>query len=164
MIVRIHLYYVRHVKTRDYTIMSNHHLRNKNLSLKAKGLLSLILSLPDNWGYTLRGLAAISVEGIDAIRQGITELENQGYIIRERLRDMKGCLRGTEYVIYEQPHLQEVPPVVGFPQEPVQKQPALDTPTVKPPRVGSPVSDCAKTPPHKAANRHKICNPSNECP
>ena len=58
-------------RTRDYTVMSNHHLKKRSLSLKAKGLLSVMLSLPDEWDYTLRGLAAISREGVDAIREAI---------------------------------------------------------------------------------------------
>ena len=90
-------------RTRDYTVMSNHHLKNRMLSLKAKGLLSIMLSLPDEWDYTLRGLAAISKEGIDAIRQAILELEEAGYIVRTRDRNDKGQLSGTEYVIYEHP-------------------------------------------------------------
>lgn len=91
-------------RTRDYTVMSNHHLKNRSLSLKAKGLLSVMLSLPDEWDYTLRGLATISKEGVDAIREAIRELEDAGYIIRSRGRNDKGQLAGTEYVIYEHPH------------------------------------------------------------
>lgn len=64
-------------RIKDYTVMSNHHLRNKNLSLKAKGLLSQMLSLPDDWDYTLKGLAAINKESVDAIRTAIWELEDQ---------------------------------------------------------------------------------------
>lgn len=90
-------------RTRDYTVMSNHHLKKRSLSLKAKGLLSVMLSLPDEWDYTLRGLAAISKEGVDAIREAIRELEDAGYIVRSRGRNEKGQLSGTEYVIYEHP-------------------------------------------------------------
>ena len=90
-------------KTRDYTVMANHHLKNRNLSLKAKGLLSVMLSLPDNWDYTLKGLSLINREGIDAIREAVRELERAGYILRSRSRDEQGRLRGTEYVIYERP-------------------------------------------------------------
>ena len=90
-------------RTRDYTVMSNHHLKNRSLSLKAKGLLSVMLSLPDEWDYTLRGLAAISKEGVDAIREAIRELEDAGYIVRSRGRNEKGQLSVTEYVIYEHP-------------------------------------------------------------
>jgi len=103
-------------RTRDYTVMSNHHLKNRMLSLKAKGLLSIMLSLPDEWDYTLRGLAAISKEGVDAIRQAILELEEAGYIIRARSRNDKGQLSGTEYVIYEHP-------------QPVSDSPVLESTT-----------------------------------
>ena len=90
-------------KNNGYTIMSNHHLRNKELSLKAKGLLSQMLSLPDDWDYTLKGLAFINKEQIDAIREAVKELETAGYIVRSRERDEKGRLRGADYVIYETP-------------------------------------------------------------
>ncbi len=86
-----------------YTVMSNHHLRNKELSLKAKGLLSQMLSLPEDWDYTLAGLSHINREKIDAIREAVKELEKAGYIVRSRERDEKGRLRGADYVIYEQP-------------------------------------------------------------
>ncbi len=86
-----------------YTVMSNHHLRNKNLSLKAKGLLSQMLSLPDDWDYTLKGLAAINKESVDAIRTAIWELEDAGYVVRTRVRDERGCLRGCDYYVYEYP-------------------------------------------------------------
>ena len=66
-------------RTRDYTVMSNHHLRNGKLSLKAKGLLSMMLSLPEDWNYTTRGLAKICKEGVDAIGGALRELEPAGY-------------------------------------------------------------------------------------
>ena len=90
-------------RTRDYTVMSNHHLRNKALSLKSKGLLSMMLSLPDDWNYTTRGLAKICKEGVDAIGGALRELEREGYIVRHQLRDAQGRISDTEYVIYEQP-------------------------------------------------------------
>ena len=92
-----------------YTVMSNHHLRNKELSLKAKGLLSQMLSLPEDWDYTLAGLSHINREKIDAIREAVKELEKAGYIVRSRERDEKGRLRGADYVIYEQPHTEPTP-------------------------------------------------------
>ena len=79
-------------RTRDYTVMSNHHLRNANLSLKAKGLLSMILSLPEEWNYTTRGLASICKEGVDAIGSALKELETAGYIVRRQLRGTNGVL------------------------------------------------------------------------
>lgn len=79
-------------KTNNYTIMSNHHLKSRELSLKAKGLLSVMLSLPEEWDYTLKGLSFISREGVDAIREAIKELEAAGYIVRTRKRDERGHL------------------------------------------------------------------------
>ena len=104
-------------KNSGYTVMSNHHLRNQELSLKAKGLLSQMLSLPDNWDYTLKGLSLINREKIDAIREAIRELGRAGYIVRSRERDEKGRLRGADYVIYE------------LPQKPVSDLPTLENPT-----------------------------------
>ena len=92
-------------KTKDFTVMSNHHLRNVSLSLKAKGLLSLMLSLPDNWDYTTKGLAHICKDGVDSISSAIKELEKQGYLTRHRLRDAHGRLGDIEYVIHEKPVL-----------------------------------------------------------
>ena len=109
-------------KTKGYTVMSNHHLRNHTLSLKAKGLLSQMLSLPDDWDYTLQGLAQINKESIDAIREAVRELERAGYIKRSRERDERGCLRGTVYTIYEQPHAEPTP------EEPAQALPTLENP------------------------------------
>ena len=85
-------------KTRDFTVMSNHHLKNKTLSLKAKGLQSLMLSLPDGWDYSLKGLAKICKDGVDSISAALVELERQGYLTRRRLRDANGRLGDTEYV------------------------------------------------------------------
>ena len=90
-------------KTKDFTVMSNHHLRNTDLSLKAKGLLSVILSLPETWDYSLEGLARICKEGISAVRTGLDELINAGYVERRRLRNEKGQLNDMEYIIHEQP-------------------------------------------------------------
>lgn len=90
-------------RTRDYTVMCNHHLKDSNLSLKAKGLLSMMLSLPDEWNYTTRGLAAICKEGVDAIGKTLKELEQAGYIIRRQLRGKDGRISDTEYTIFEKP-------------------------------------------------------------
>ena len=118
-------------KTQNYTIMSNHHLRNKALSLKAKGLLSLMLSLPEDWDYTTRGLASICKEGVDGIRATVRELENAGYIIRRRVRDQSGQVRGMEYTVFEQPQEPEPEnPVQAKPEreKPVQAKPAQEKP------------------------------------
>ena len=119
-------------KNKGYTVMSNHHLRNHTLSLKAKGLLSQMLSLPEDWDYTLQGLAQINKESIDAIREAVRELERAGYIKRSRERDERGCLRGTVYTIYEQPHAEPTP------EEPTQEKPALDNPTLEKPMLDKP--------------------------
>ena len=104
-------------KNKGYTVMSNHHLRNKELTLKAKGLLSQMLSLPENWDYTLAGLSHINKESIDAIRTAVLELEKAGYIKRSQGRDKKGKMTAITYTIYEQP------------QRPVLDQPVLENPT-----------------------------------
>ena len=96
-------------KTRNYTVMSNHHLRDKSLSLKAKGLLSLMLSLPEDWDYTTRGLAYICKDGVDSICATVRELEGAGYIVRERERHADGTLGGIEYTILEQPRGMDEP-------------------------------------------------------
>ena len=120
-------------RNKGYTVMSNHHLRNKELSLKAKGLLSQMLSLPEDWDYTLAGLSFINREKIDAIREAIKELERAGYIVRSRERDEKGRLRGTDYVIFEQPQTSPVSdlPTLDNPtlEKPTQEKPTLENPT-----------------------------------
>jgi len=90
-------------KNKGYTVMSNHHLRNKELFLKAKGLLSQMLSLPEDWDYTLAGLSLINRESIDAISTAVWELEKAGYIARRQGRDEKGKMTAIEYTVYEQP-------------------------------------------------------------
>ena len=111
-------------KTSSYTVMSNHHLRNPDLTLKAKGLLSLMLSLPENWDYTLKGLSCICRENVDAIRTAVWELEKAGYITRRQGRDEKGKMTAIEYTIYEFPH----PPK---PKSPVLENPISDNPTTE---------------------------------
>ena len=106
-------------KTRDYTVMSNHHLRDKSLSLKAKGLLSLMLSLPEEWDYTTKGLARICKDGVDSICAGVRELEEHGYVIRQRVRNPNGQLGAIEYTILEQPRPPE-------PENPKRENPVLD--------------------------------------
>ena len=124
-------------RNKGYTVMSNHHLRNKELSLKAKGLLSQMLSLPEDWDYTLAGLSFINREKIDAIREAVKELERAGYIVRSRERDEKGRLRGTDYVIFEQP---QTPPVSDLPtlENPTLDNPTLEKPTLEKPTLENP--------------------------
>ena len=119
-------------KTRDYTVMSNYHLRDRSLSLKAKGLLSLMLSLPEDWDYTMKGLARICKDGIDSISGGIRELETHGYLVRARVRNENGQLGSIEYTILEQPKepAQTPAPIREKPirENPIQVKPMLDAP------------------------------------
>ena len=120
-------------RTRDYTVMINHHLRDKALSLKSKGLLSMMLFLPEDWNYTTRGLAKICKEGVDAIGGALRELESAGYIVRHQMRDRQGRICDTEYVIYEQPQ----PKAPDTPQpdtaSPDTENPYLDDPDTEKP-------------------------------
>ena len=118
-------------KNKGYTVMSNHHLRNKNLTLKAKGLLSQMLSLPEDWDYTLKGLSHINRESIDAIRTAVWELEKAGYIRREQSRDPKGKMADMIYTIYEQPVL----------DCPVLENPTSDNPVLENPTSDNPASE-----------------------
>ena len=123
-------------RTKDYTIMCNHHLKDTGLSLKAKGLLTIMLSLPDSWNYTTRGLAAICKEGVDAISSAIRELEQAGYVVRRQLRDSRGRITDTEYVIYERPIGPDTPP--PEPEGPDMPPPPPENPYVAGPDAAAP--------------------------
>jgi hypothetical protein len=128
-------------KTKDFTVMSNHHLRNTALSLKAKGLMSLMLSLPEFWDYTTRGLARICKDGVDAISTTLNELEKNGYLTRERLRDDHGRLGDIEYTIHEKPIQPESTAAEPFPPKrdfPDQVKPDQVNPDVEEPDVDGP--------------------------
>ena len=118
-------------KTRDYTVMSNYHLRDERLSLKAKGLLSQMLSLPENWDYTLSGLSHINRESKDAIRSAVNELEKAGYVERRQTTDAQGKFSGNEYIIHEYP--------TGT--EPSSENPSSDNPTTGKPTTEKPSSE-----------------------
>lgn len=126
-------------KTKDFTIMSNHHLRNPNLSLKAKGLLSLMLSLPEDWDYTTKGLAQICKEGVDSIGTALKELERYGYLTRRRLRCENGQLGDIEYTIHETPA--EISGESGSPkrENPEQVNPEQENPKQAKPGQEKPV-------------------------
>ena len=113
-------------RNKGYTVMSNYHLRDKSLSLKAKGLLSQILSLPEDWDYTLSGLCCINRESKDAIRSAVNELERAGYIERHQTTDESGKFSSNEYIIHEQP---------------VSLTPSLDKPSSENPTTGKPTSE-----------------------
>ena len=123
-------------KTRDYTVMSNHHLRDMSLSLKAKGLLSLMLSLPENWDYTMKGLSRICKDGIDSISGGIRELEEHGYLIRERVRGANGQLGSIEYTILEQPK-----EPTSAQEKPIRENPIRENPVQANPTLVTPVQE-----------------------
>ena len=113
-------------KNKGYTVMSNYHLRDKTLSLKAKGLLSQILSLPEDWDYTLSGLCHINRESKDAIRSAVNELERAGYIERHQTTDAGGKFSSNEYIIHESP---------------ISLPPSLDKPLSENPTTGKPTSE-----------------------
>lgn len=115
-------------KSKNYTTMSNYHLRDKNLSNKARGLLSTMLSLPENWDYTTRGLAAICKDGVDGITSQLKELEQYGYLVRRRIRDCNGRITDMEYVIYEKPQ----------PVSPDTEKPDMVIPDMDEPCLGTP--------------------------
>ena len=126
-------------RTRDYTVMSNCHLKDTALSLKAKGLLSMMLSLPDEWNYNTRGLAAICKEGVDAISTAIRELEKAGYIVRRQLRGSNGRIMDTEYIIYERP--QDQGPSAPELEPPDLPSPYPENPYVVEPDMAEPCSE-----------------------
>ena len=141
-------------KTRDYTVMSNHHLRNAGLSLKSKGLLSMMLSLPEDWNYTTRGLAKICKEGTDSIGSALKELERAGYIVRNRLRDSKGKIVDVEYVIYETPH----PPDTG---QPCKDEPDTACPDTENPDMDNP---CLENRPQLNKEKRNPEEPNTDLP
>lgn len=125
-------------KVKDYTVMSNFHLRDSTLSLKSKGLLSLMLSLPEDWDYTTKGLAYICKDGIDSISAALRELENHGYLTRQRHRLPNGRLGTIEYTIHEQPQKQGTEPNPPKRENPVQVKPIQAFPEQAKPVLGKP--------------------------
>ena len=111
----------RTIKNKNYTVMSNHHLQNPNLSLKAMGLMSKILSLPEDWNYSVKGLAAYCKDGYESVRTALLELEAEGYLIRRTIRGERGKIAGTEYIFRETPDM-EVPEI----EEDVKDQAAYE--------------------------------------
>jgi hypothetical protein len=151
-------------KTRDFTVMSNHHLRNKALSLKAKGLQCLMLSLPESWDFTTKGLSFICKDGVDSITSALNELEKHGYLTRRRLRDGRGRLADIEYTIHEQP----VEPENGDaePIPPKRENPRLDKPRLDNPVLGEPeqVSPILENPAQLNIYNNQIIQESNTDP
>ena len=125
-------------RTRDYTVMSNYHLKDTTLSLKAKGLLSMFLSFPEDWNYSTRGLAKICKEGVEAVGNTIKELEKASYIVRRQLRGANGRITDTEYIIYEKPQTPE-------PSPPDTVTPDMVPPDTENPDVAGPDMDAPHT-------------------
>ena len=158
-------------KTKDYTIMANHHLKNRELSLKAKGLLSVMLSLPEDWHFTVHGLVSICKEGRDSISGAVRELEEAGYIVRHRLRDKEGHINGLEYIIYETPQKPENSgPDGGKTLVEVEEAEATEevaTPSMTESHMASPVTenpfmvDVTAIPAEKAP---RTAEPRSDCP
>jgi len=116
---------IRVEKTKNYTVMANHHLRNAEMSLKAKGLLSQMLSLPEDWDYTVHGLTTINKESDNSIRNILKELEQFGYLDRKRIRNKKGQIVDNDYTIYEIPRTLDMSDF-----HPIVKNPLVDNPRV----------------------------------
>ena len=128
-------------KDANYTTMCNAHLRDKNLSLKAKGLLSLFLSLPDEWHYSVRGIVAICKEGKDGINNTLQELERNGYLIRQQKRQSGGKMGETEYVIFEQPCMDS-----PYAEKPYAGKSDTEKPcTENPPRINKDITSTEET-------------------
>lgn len=121
---------VRSEKTEGFTVMSNSHLKDRSISLKAKGLLSLILSLPDGWAYTIKGLATLSSDGLDSTRAALKNLEDHGYVVRRQLYDKRGRFAKCEYTVYERPQ---------------RSSPSTDLPSLEKPTSAKPSSRNAST-------------------
>ena len=131
-------------KNQNYTTVSNYHLRDANLTLKAKGLLTQMLSLPEEWDYTLTGLAQINREGKDAIRTAVQELEQAGYIIRRQTHDSAGNFAGNEYIIHEQPTT--LPTAQAYAEYgPEEESPLSENPTTDAPSLENPSSEKPST-------------------
>ena len=156
----------------NYTTMSNYHLRDTNLSLKAKGLLSVFLSLPDEWHYSISGLMKITKEGRDCLTAVIKELEKAGYLVRYQSRDETGKIVGIEYVIYEKPQAEQAgccgvrmnsiadsrpdacsSAATGRNEEPLQDILSAERPRAKKPMTGNP-----------SAGKPSVENPSTDNP
>lgn len=120
-------------RNKNYTHMANYHFREKEMSLKAKGLLSLMLSLPEEWDYSVRGLAALSKDGKDSVMNTLTELENFGYLKRTKVLDENGRFAGYDYDIFEKPHLKK-----PCSEKPLTENPCPENPdTENPPQLNT---------------------------
>ena len=149
---------IRINKTADYTVMSNAHFKEKGMSLKAKGLLSLMLSLPDDWDYSINGLVALSKDGKDSVMSALSELEQFGYLKRTKIVNDKGQFDGYDYDIYETPYSEanrEEPP---FTEKPYSENPNTEKPNSENPlqlntnTLNTKISSTKKSNTNKAAS------------
>ena len=124
---------IRVNKNTSYTVMSNTHLREKTMSLKAKGLLSQMLSLPKNWDYSVEGLCTLSKDGYDGINQALKELERHGYLVRKRVVDKKGRFVGYEYNIFEEPQWEKPSTEKPSTEKPSTEKPSTEKPSTEKP-------------------------------
>ena len=115
-------------KNKNYTVMSNVHLRDKALPLKAKGLLSLMLSLPEDWDYSMRGLAKLSADGLDSTRAAVKALERSGYVVRRQLYDARGRFSNNEYTVFEIPQSSSPSSDLPLTGKPSTEKPSSDAP------------------------------------
>ena len=123
-------------KNVNYTVMSNHHLQDKRLSLKAKGLLSYMLSLPDDWDYSLKGLTIGCKDGIDSVRSAVHELEDGGYLCRSKVRDARGRIIDYNYEVFELPQKERIEKrPAPVPNSPSSENPMSGFPTLENPRL-----------------------------
>ncbi len=143
-------------KTANFTVMANIHLKDRRISLKSKGLLSVILSLPPDWDYTITGLAHIAADGVDSVKTAVRELERYGYVTRRQLRDERGRMARNEYIVYENPA-----------ENPDYIPPEQTTPEQTTPEQNAPENNAAAKKPKKSAPKKKhvfSVSPSAENP
>lgn len=150
-------------KTGDFTVMSNSHFREKGMSLKAKGLLSLMLFLPENWDYSVDGLCTICRDGESGVKKAIKELESFGYLVRRRAFDDKGRITGFTYDIYEDPKLRPPSPSV---ENPLMEKPSMENPPMENPLMEKPSVEKegqSNTNNNKILNKQILTNSSRTC-
>jgi len=144
---------IRVERNANYTTMSNFHLQDKNLSLKAKGLMSFCLSLPDDWDYSVAGLVKYCKEGRDCVMATLAEMEAMGYLHRERIRNADGTLGSTDYVIYERP--QKKATAEPVPDKPTSENPTLVSPMLEESALGKPTQQNTNLQNTKETNNEK---------
>lgn len=136
-------------KNSDYTVVDNFYLRDKRLSLKTKGLFTIMLSLPDDWDFSINGLAAFLKDGRDSIAKALSELESFGYLKRRRATDPKGHFAGYEYDIFEQPQ----------DNTPYSEKPCTENPNTEKPYTGTP---CTENPTQQSTKKTKLSSKSDD--